>query len=72
MIDKVKIIKKHLDILYENIDEINMNISINNSLESPVQENADELNRYLSDCNDQVRALEEELSRVLLEIEVSV
>ena len=67
MIDKVDIINKHLEPLLELKDDIYMNIDLNNNLDIPVQENSDELNRCLYDTNLKIEALNQELSRVLLE-----
>jgi hypothetical protein len=67
MINKISIINQHLATLYDLIDDIYMNIELNNNLESPVQENSDELNRCLLDTNAKIDILNQELSRVLLE-----
>lgn len=67
MIDKITIISKHLENLYALRDDLYMNIDLNNSLELPVQGNADELNRCLYDTNLKIEALKQELGRALLE-----
>jgi ABC-type phosphate transport system auxiliary subunit len=67
MINKINIINKNLENLYALKDDIYMNIGLNNSLELPVQENTDDLNRCLQDTNDKIDALNQELNRVLLE-----
>lgn len=69
MIDKVKIINDHLAFLYDLKDDIYMNINLNSNLEIPVQENEDELNRCLNNTILKIEALNQELSRVLLENE---
>ena len=67
MIDKIKIINKHLASLYAINDDIYMNINLNSNLEIPVQENEDELNRCLNNTILKIEVLNQELSRVLLE-----
>jgi hypothetical protein len=67
MINKISIIDKHLEYLYELKNDIYMNIDLNNNLDIPVQENLDELSRCLYDTNLKIEALKQELGRALLE-----
>jgi len=58
MINKIDIVSNRLTSLRELRSDIEMNLQLNNSLDFPIQENEDELNRCLVDTDNKIAALE--------------
>jgi hypothetical protein len=58
MINKIDIVNKRLVFLYELKSDVEMNLQLNNSLDFPIQENEDELNRCLVDTDNKIASLE--------------
>jgi hypothetical protein len=64
MINKIDIVNKRLVFLYELKSDIEMNLQLNNSLDFPIKENEDDLNRCLEDTGKKILALQSELFRL--------
>ena len=58
MINKIDIVNNRLTSLHELRSDIEMNLHLNYSLEFPIKENEDELNRCLVDTDNKIAALE--------------
>jgi archaellum component FlaC len=64
MINKIDIVSRRLEQLNEYRQEALMSLEMNYGLPEVIQENIDDVTRYLNNLNNKIKALEEEYERV--------
>lgn len=64
MINKIDIVSRRLEQLNEYRQEALMSLEMNYGLPEVIQENIDDVTRYLNDLNNKIKAIEEEYERV--------